>query len=228
FSYFNSVLTPRGAKATDPTKGYYSFDIGLWHIIALNSEVSTGGGSVQEQWLRADLVSHPVDCTLAYWHKPRFSSGTNHGNNTNMQALWQALYDNRADIVLNGHEHNYERFALQTPTGLADSVNGVREFVAGMGGKNLYPFGNPKPQSEVRNNTSFGVLKLILHPTNYNWEFVKDDANHTLLDSGSASCVGLNQSSGMKQLLTRYLANDQLYEFNHDGKVNALDFAASI
>ena len=134
FGYF-------GAAAGDPQKGYYSYDLGSWHIISLNSNCSDVGGcdagSPQEQWLRADLALRSTACTLAYWHHPRFSSGTAHGSDARTQALWQALYDFHADVVLNGHEHNYERFAPQAPTGAADPANGIREFVVGTGGSDL-------------------------------------------------------------------------------------------
>lgn len=180
FDYF-------GAAAGDRSKGYYSYDLGAWHIIALNSEIAQGAGSVQEQWLRTDLASNPSVCTLAYWHKPRFSSGQ-HGNNTASQALWRALYEHRADVVLNGHDHTYERFAPQDPSGQADP-NGIREFVVGTGGVALYPFPTIQPNSEVRNNIAHGVLKLTLHATSYDWQFVPI-AGQTFTDSGTADCVG--------------------------------------
>ena len=112
FDYF-------GSRAGEFGKGYYSYDLGAWHIIVLNSNISVEAGSPQEQWLRTDLAAHPVVCTLAYWHHPRFSSGVVHGSNTSMHPLWQALYDYGADVVLAGHEHNYERFAPQDPQGVA-------------------------------------------------------------------------------------------------------------
>ena len=180
FDYF-------GSAAGDPSKGYYSFNLGAWHIISLNSEISQNAGSAQEQWLRADLAANQSVCTLAYWHKPRFSSGQ-HGNNSASQALWQALYDYRADVILNGHDHTYERFAPQNPGGQADP-NGIREFVAGTGGACLYPFPNIQPNSEVRNNTTYGVLKLTLHTTSYDWQFVPI-AGQSFTDSGSSNCVG--------------------------------------
>ncbi|HEX9837786.1 MAG TPA: metallophosphoesterase, partial [Anaerolineales bacterium] len=144
FDYF-------GAAAGDRSKGYYSYNLGAWHIISLNSEISQSAGSAQEQWLRADLAANPKTCTLAYWHKPRFSSGQ-HGNIAGSQALWQALYDHGADVVLNGHDHTYERFAPQNPNGQADS-KGIREFVVGTGGAGLYSFTSNQPNSQVRNNT---------------------------------------------------------------------------
>jgi acid phosphatase type 7 len=184
FEYFGSV-------AGAPGKGYYSYDLGAWHIIVLNSVIAVGAGSEQEQWLRADLAAHPVPCTLAYWHYPRFSSGIVHGSDPSMQPLWQALYDYGADVVLNGHEHNYERFALQNPAGVADPSRGIRQFVIGSGGRSHYAFGIPIANSEVRNENSYGVLKLTLHPNGYDWEFIPE-AGKTFTDSGSGTCVGIN------------------------------------
>jgi hypothetical protein len=181
YSYF-------GSAAGDPAKGYYSYDLGAWHIIVLNSEISASAGSPQEQWLRADLAAHPVACTAAYWHKPRFSSGARHGSSTSMKPFWQALYDFGADVVLVGHEHNYERFAPQDPNGVADPIEGIREFVVGMGGASHYAFGPPIANSEIRNADTFGVLKLTLYPTSYNWEFIPE-VGQTFTDSGTASCV---------------------------------------
>ena len=181
FGYF-------GAMAGEPGKGYYSYDLGAWHIIALNSNIPVEAGSAQEQWLRADLTAHPVACTLAYWHHPRFSSGTVHGSNPSLQPLWQALYDYGADVVLVGHEHNYERFAPQDPSGMADAARGIRQFVIGTGGRSHYSFGTPIANSEVRNDDTYGVLKLTLHPTGYTWEFIPE-AGQTFRDSGDASCV---------------------------------------
>jgi hypothetical protein len=186
FTYFGPAASPLDTNCTSDCKGYYSFDLGSWHIIALNSEINHKAGSAQEQWLRNDLAEHQNVCTLAYWHKPRFSSGK-HGDNPSFQPFWQALYDYGADIVLNGHEHSYERFALQNPTGEADSSRGIREFVVGTGGAGLYNFPSPEGNSQVRNAT-WGVLKLTLHPTSYDWEFVPV-AGQTFTDKGSAGCV---------------------------------------
>jgi hypothetical protein len=185
FQYF-------GANAGEPGKGYYSYDLGAWHIIVLNSvcDKVDGGckaGSPQEQWLRAQLAAHPTACTLAYWHHPRFSSGKKHGNDKDVQAFWDALYEAGVDVVINGHEHSYERFAPQDPKGRADPVRGIRQFVVGNGGKSLYDFDTPIENSKVRNNDTFGVLKLTLHPTSYDWEFIPV-AGNTFTDSGSASC----------------------------------------
>ncbi|MGB8984286.1 MAG: DNRLRE domain-containing protein [Anaerolineales bacterium] len=183
FSYF-------GAAAGDPTKGYYSYDIGAWHIIALNSNCSQVGGcglgSPQELWLKADLAAHPSMCTLAYWHHPRFSSGQ-HGSNTSYDAFWKDLYAAGAELVLNGHDHNYERFAPQNPGAAADP-NGIQEFVVGTGGKNHYAFSTIRANSVVRNSDTYGVLKLTLHATSYDWQFVPE-AGKTFTDSGTRNCV---------------------------------------
>jgi hypothetical protein len=187
YTYFGAAASPLDANCTSNCKGYYSYDLGAWHIIALNSEIAHGAGSAQEQWLRADLAAHPNTCTLAYWHKPRFSSG-GHGNSTGVQPFWQALYDYGADVVLSGHDHSYERFAPQSPTGQADPARGIREFVVGTGGAGLYPFPTVRPNSQVRNNTTWGVLKLTLHAASYDWQFIPV-AGQTFTDAGSALCV---------------------------------------
>jgi hypothetical protein len=188
FSYF-------GAAAGDPTKGYYSFDLDSWHIIALNSNCSNVGGcdqgSPQERWLRADLAAHQNACTLAYWHHPRFTSGSVHHSDPRTEAFWQALHEFHADVVLTGHQHNYERFDPQSPTGSADPWSGIRQFVVGTGGKDLYSFDSaPAPNSVVRNSSTFGVLKLTLRPTSYEWQFIPE-AGKTFTDAGTGTCVGL-------------------------------------
>lgn len=186
FQYF-------GKAAGDPHDGFYSYDLGAWHIISLNSEcLDVGGcqaGSREEQWLRADLAAHPASCTLAYFHKPLFSSGGKHGNDPEMQPFFQALYDAHADVVLNGHDHDYERFALQDPNANPDPARGIREFVIGTGGKNHRPFAAPKPNSEVRDDTAFGVLKLTLKANGYDWLFIPESGKH-FTDSGSSACHG--------------------------------------
>jgi hypothetical protein len=189
FDYFNGIGAQSG-RAGDRGKGYYSFDLGTWHLIALNSNCASvggcGAGSPQEQWLRADLAAHSNTCTLAYWHHPRFSSGS-HGNNSSMQAIWQALYDAGADLVLAGHDHDYERFGPQTATGAADPTAGIRSFVVGVGGKEVRGFGTIRANSERRSSAALGVLKLTLRPTAYDWEFVPIPG-HSLTDAGSAAC----------------------------------------
>ncbi len=181
-----------GAAAGDPKKGYYSYDLGAWHVIALNSECADVGGcdavSPQGQWLKQDLAQHPTGCTVAYWHTPLFSSGGKHGNDPAMKPLWQTLYAANADIVINGHDHNYERFAPQDPEGNSDPKRGIREFVVGSGGKNSHrTMGKTKPNSEMRNDDTFGVLKLTLHANSYDWQFVPE-AGKTFTDSGSGTC----------------------------------------
>jgi hypothetical protein len=174
-----------GAAAGDPSKGYYSYNLGAWHIVVLNSEISTATGSAQEKWLRQDLAANPTACTLAYWHKPRFSSGE-HGNTSSVQPLWQALYDYHAEVIVNGHDHDYERFAPQSPTGTADA-NGIREFVAGTGGRSHYGFSAIIANSAARNSDTFGVLKFTLHSNSYDWQFIPE-AGKTYSDSGTAQC----------------------------------------
>jgi len=184
FEYF-------GTAAGDPQNGYYSYELGTWHIVVLNSECRDVGGceagSRQEEWLRADLTAHPAACTLAYWHKPLFSSGSAHGNDVSVKPLWQALYDAKADVVIAGHDHNYERFGPQNADGVADPARGIREFVVGTGGKNQRPIGAIDANSEVRNADAFGVLKLTLHPNSYDWQFVPEPGKN-FVDSGSGRC----------------------------------------
>lgn len=180
FGYF-------GAAAGDPQKGYYSFDLADWHIIALNDNIAHSAGSAQERWLRADLASHNKPCTLAYWHRPRFSSGAVHGDDPSGEPLWQALYDADADLVLGGHDHEYERFVPQTPTGAANPVRGIREFVVGTGGGSHYSLGRREANSEIFDATTFGVLKLTLSPGRYTWQFIPI-AGGSFTDSGSGVC----------------------------------------
>jgi hypothetical protein len=181
-----------GAAAGNPKLGYYSYDLGAWHIIALNSECAQvggcGAGSPEGKWLQQDLAQHPAKCTLAYLHKPLYSSGASHGNDVGMKPFWQMLYAAGADVVLAGHDHDYERFAPQDPDGHADPNRGIREFVVGTGGKNSHRnFARPQLNSEIRQADTFGVLKLTLHPSTYDWEFVPE-AGKTFHDSGTGSC----------------------------------------
>jgi acid phosphatase type 7 len=184
FTYF-------GAAAGQPGQGYYSYDVGTWHIIALNSNCGDAGGcsatSPQGQWLAADLAAHPATCTLAYWHIPLYSSGGRASSNS--RPFWQLLYDNNADLILSAHDHTYERFAPQTPTGTVDNVRGIREFIVGTGGANHTSFVTTAANSEVRNATTFGVLKLTLHSNSYDWQFVPE-AGQSFNDSGTTACHG--------------------------------------
>ncbi len=208
FTYF-------GAAAGPVNKGWYSYDIGSWHLIALNSECTYGkgaaavggcqAGSEQETWLRSDLAAHPASCTLVYWHEPRFSSGE-HGDAQQMATIWNELVAAHVDVVLSGHNHDYERFS---PAGAAPRVQqvrganhaflpnyqaptldptGIREFVVGTGGKNHYAFNQPAMNGEVvRNGDAFGVLLLTLHQGGYTWQFVSAKGS-TFADSGSGTC----------------------------------------
>jgi hypothetical protein len=188
FDYFNGPGAAFG-RAGARGSGWYSLDVGSWHVVALNSNCDQVGGchagSPQEQWLRADLAAHPAGCTLAFWHHPRFSSGS-HGDAPEVQPLWQALQDAGAEVVLSGHDHDYERFAPQTAGGAADSARGLRQFVAGTGGRYLRPIGRTAPNSEVRDHSSHGVLLLTLAPSGYEWRFVP--AVGAFTDTGSATC----------------------------------------
>jgi hypothetical protein len=179
YEYFPTIQSVRG-------KGYYSYDIGSWHIIALNSVIDTSKDSLQLKWLREDLASHPALCSLAYWHHPRWTSGTS-GNNGHLVAIWQLLYDHGVEVVVNGNEHLYERFTPMDPTGALDLVHGIREFVAGTGGVSHYPFGEIQPNSQVRDNTTYGVLKFTLYSYGYEWKFIPVDATG-FTDSGSDDC----------------------------------------
>lgn len=185
FEYF-------GAAAGDPLSGYYSYDLGAWHVIVLNSECDLvggcGTGSTQERWLRQDLQSHPAACTLAYWHRPLFSSGSGHGNYPPMKPFWDDLYAAHATIVINGHDHDYERFAPQDPDGKADPARGIREFVAGTGGAHQRPFlPSLQPNSQVRVTDIFGVLKLTLHSHSYDWQFIPQPGT-SFHDAGTGEC----------------------------------------
>jgi hypothetical protein len=192
--YNTSGATPYynyfGAAAGNPNAGYYSFNLGNWHIIVLNGNCSQIGGcspsSAQGQWLQADLAANPSMCTLAIHHEPLFSSK---GGDADMRDFWVPLYNAGADIVVSGHRHMYERFAQQNPDGVADPGRGIRQFVAGTGGASLTSSpSSVAPNSQVRNNNTYGVLKLTLHATSYDWQFIPI-AGQTFTDSGSAQCV---------------------------------------
>jgi hypothetical protein len=176
-AYFNYF----GSRAGTAGKGWYSYNLGGWHIVAITSETSL---STQADWLKKDLAANPAKCTLAYWHKPVFTSGSKHGPATEMRPIFQILYNAGAEIVLSGHNHNYERFASQDGYGKATS-SGVRQFVVGTGGAESYGFGSAKPNSQVR-HTGFGVLKLTLYSDHYDYKFIS--AGSTWTDSGTGTC----------------------------------------
>jgi len=181
FGYFKS-------RAGDRERGYYSYDLGAWHMIAINANCGhTGGcgaGSPEEMWLKNDLAAAHKRCVLAYWHQPRFSSGL-HGSNGAYDAFWRDLYASHADVVVNGHDHLYERFAQQSPDGVADA-KGIREIIAGTGGKSHYAFRTPLATSQLRDNRDFGVLVMQLHDDSYDWEF--RSVGGATVDRGSAKC----------------------------------------
>ena len=187
FKYFGSNAGPAG-------RGYYSYNLGAWHIVSLNSNPdAVSWSAAQEEWLRDDLKANWASCTLAFWHHPRFSSGKNHGDHPQMNPLYKILYQNRVSVLVSGHDHIYERFAPQNPEGRADA-KGVRQFIAGTGGGPLYRIGAVKPNSEVRNGISHGVLAFTLNPTSYDWEFIPI-AGQTFRDRGSAACVETNKNT---------------------------------
>ncbi|PYT92333.1 MAG: alkaline phosphatase [Acidobacteria bacterium] len=185
----------RHRAAGDPTKGYYSFNYGAWHVVVLNSVCTLAptlpGGctatSPEGQWLQADLAANPTACTAALWHTPLYTS-TSANATPAVQPFWQILYNGGADLVINGHAHNYERFAPQDPNGNLDAVNGIREFVVGTGGESLMSFGTTiAANSEVRNSTTHGVIQFTLHATSYDWQFIPV-AGQTFTDSGTQAC----------------------------------------
>jgi len=182
FAYF-------GARAGTAGRGWYSFNVGQWHLVALNSNCSAVGGcgssSPQVTFLKNDLAAHHPACTLAYWHHARFSSGPN-GNLAAYDAIWKVLYSHHVDVVLSGHDHIYERYALQTPAQARDLKHGIREFVVGTGGRSLDPFTGPFTNGQFRQRSQFGILKLTLHPHRYEWRYVSA-AKH-VLDSGETDC----------------------------------------
>jgi len=192
-----------GKQAGPVGKGYYSYDLGAWHIVVLNTNCGAkdlGGcaeGSPQETWLKKDLSEHPKACILAYGHHALFSSGVfkKHAVHPGLKPFWEDLYAAHADLVLAGHEHSYERFAAQDPDGKADEKDGIREIVVGTGGRSHDLLGLPLPNSEVRNWETYGVLKLKLTPTGYTWEFIPE-AGKTFRDSGSGVCH--NQAAAAK------------------------------
>jgi hypothetical protein len=188
FDYWNGTGNT-GGPAGDRSQGNYSFDIGAWHVIALNSQCSEAGGcnsgSPQYTWLQQDLQTHANICTLAYYHIPVFSSGGRANNN--MKQIYTLLYNHNVEVILNGHDHIYERFAPQDPNGLADPSRGIREFIVGTGGANHTSIATVQPNSEVRNTDTFGALKLTLHSDSYDWQFIPV-AGKTFSDSGTTLC----------------------------------------
>ena len=176
YNYFGATAGPSGS-------GFYSYELGNWHVVALNSNIPVGPRSAQAEWLKADLGATSAKCTIAYCHFPLFSS-SKHGNIEQMREFWRILYENGADVVLGAHDHVYERFAPQDPDGAADPDRGIREFVVGTGGAPPYPFVDVKPNSEVRLSVN-GVLRLALKAGGYDWNFISTSGPG---DSGSGTC----------------------------------------
>ena len=181
-----------GTAAGEAGKGWYSYDLGSWHVVVLNSACAEVGGcdagSEQLQWLRADLAAHPTQCTAAYWHIPRYSSGKLHGSDPTYIPFWQVLYEHGVEFVMSGNDHHYERFAPQTPYGDPDPTDGIRQFVVGTGGRFLRETSNPpRANSEAVNHDTFGILRVELFESGYEWEFVPV-AGATYTDSGSDAC----------------------------------------
>jgi acid phosphatase type 7 len=188
-------------SAGEPFKGYYSFDIGPWHAVSLNSNCGSDGDlpsgtresfggctadSPQARWLKEDLAKHRSQCTVAYWHHPRFSSSALHGNADFMRDMVAILDEAKVDLVLNGHVHSYERFEPQDADGRATARPGLREIVVGSGGGGLVAFGDARPNSGYRNNTDYGALELMLRSDGYTWSFLSTAGN--MLDSGEDRC----------------------------------------
>ena len=183
FEYF-------GAAAGDPAEGWYSYNLGGWHVVVINSnctEVGCEAGSAQEQWLREDLEAHSTACTLGYWHQPLFSSRSG-GTNPEMLPIFQAFYDADADVVVNGNDHFYERFLPQDPAG-EEEDDGITQFTAGTGGRSLDDFEGPSPNSGVRFNEAFGVLAFTLYPGGLDWEFLTTPGSTQFTDTGSGICT---------------------------------------
>jgi len=192
YTYFAGAASPNQPECASACQGYYSYDLGSWHVVVLNSHCSQPGvggcssTSPQGRWLAADLAAHPNQCTLAYWHLPRWPEGGGTSGTTSYFA--SALYNAGAEVVLSGNTHFYARSAPQTPSGAADPVNGIRQFIVGTGGRSLHSLDStPDPEVEVRQNTTFGILELTLHPTSYSWRFVPE-AGRTFTDSGTTAC----------------------------------------
>ena len=174
------------AAAGEADKGYYSFDLGTWHVVVLNSNLDDVDGDAQLAWLVDDLATNSTACTAAVWHHPRFSSGF-HGNNEFMDPVWDALYAAGVEVALTGHDHHYERFAPQDADGELDPTAGIREFVVGTGGIDLFPAPFVKENSEVRRSTVHGVLKLELGTGFYGWDFIVAPGGE-VIDSGLSAC----------------------------------------
>ena len=193
FDYF-------GAVAAEDNGGSYSYNLGEWHIVSLNtgqcygspeadgSIPNCGPGDPMIEWLKRDLATNGAQCTLAYFHHPRWSSGIEHGSEPSYtKAIWDTLYADNAEVVVSGHDHDYERFAPQDLEGNLDEERGIRQFVVGTGGRSLRDFGEVEANSKVRNSETYGVIKVTLHSGSYDWEFIPIDEG-AFTDAGSDRC----------------------------------------
>jgi hypothetical protein len=185
FEYFQNLSGMNEGNTTPPNTGYYVYKLGNWRLYALNSTVSAQPGSAQLEWLRQDLAANSSKCSLAYWHHPVVSSGKN-GDDPTMTYVWRLLYENGVDLVMNGHDHLYERFAPLDASLRIDNSRGIRQFIVGTGGAMLYDFKTPKTGSEVRIK-AWGILKLTLNGEDYDWEFIITDSS-VPRDVGRAAC----------------------------------------
>ncbi len=182
FDYFGKAA---GARS----RGYYSFDVGKWHVVALNSNcalVACDSRSAQARWLRTDLRKHRRLCTAAMWHHPLYSSGSEHGSDPISRPLWKILQTHRAEIVLSGHDHDFEAFRRQDQLGRRAPGTGMQQFVVGTGGRSAYDFGPPLANTLARKTNVYGFLKLRLMPKQYRWQFVAESGQ--TLESGAANC----------------------------------------
>jgi acid phosphatase type 7 len=190
FGYFGAAASPRQPSCRSACQGWYSYDLGTWHVVVLNSECGKVGGctasSAQGRWLASDLAAHDNRCTLAYWHRPRW---TDNGTVSSSSSYFvQALYNAGAEVILAGHEHHYGRFAPQTPSGVADQARGIRQFIVGTGGKNRHGLNSQAPRnSQARSAGAFGILTLTLHPNSYDWRFIPEPGK-SFTDSGTQAC----------------------------------------
>jgi hypothetical protein len=195
FDYFNGVGQTFGRAGTR-NEGFYAFEVGAWRLYAVNANCNRsvpgcGPGSAQLRWLQADLAAHPKACSLMYMHQPLFTSDTRNFDDptfrSKLRPLWQAFYDHGGDVVLTGHSHFYERYKPQDPQERPDPARGIRQFIVGTGGRNVYDVGKVEPTSEVRGVRTFGVIRLTLHASSYDWQFVPTPGE-TFTDAGSQAC----------------------------------------
>jgi hypothetical protein len=190
YGYFAGAASPNQPGCVSACQGYYSYQLGSWHVVVLNTDCGQVGGcgstDPQGRWLAADLAAHRNQCILAFWHLPRWNYPGGLSGSSSYFA--SALYNAGAEVVVSGNNHFYARFRPQTPGGAHDPVNGIRQFIVGTGGKSLHGFsGTPEPDVEKSQNTTYGILELTLHPGSYSWRFVPE-AGRTFTDTGTNPC----------------------------------------